>query len=96
MGRRSVELMKLSFKSVRASRAAGFQGLYGGSQLVLTLYRMYIFCFQMCNRLAEMMENGDAGIFPVYYSLKNRSDLYPVPFSFLLFKAKKRISVVTS
>ena len=25
----------------------------------------------------------------------NRSDLYPVPFSFLLFKAKKRISVVT-
>ena len=41
----------------------------------------------------------------VYYSsccccccclhIKNRSDLYPVPFSFLLFKAKKRISVVT-
>ena len=28
--------------------------------------------------------------------IKNRSDLYPVPFSFLLFKAKKRISVVTS
>ena len=27
--------------------------------------------------------------------IKNRSDLYPVPFSFLLFKAKKRISVVT-
>ena len=27
--------------------------------------------------------------------VKNRSDLYPVPFSFLLFKAKKRISVVT-
>ena len=26
--------------------------------------------------------------------IKNRSDLYPVPFSFLLFKAKKRISVV--
>ena len=23
----------------------------------------------MCNRLAEMMKNGDAGIFPVYYSL---------------------------
>ena len=28
--------------------------------------------------------------------IKNRSDLYPVPFLFLLFKAKKRISVVTS
>ena len=28
--------------------------------------------------------------------IKNRSDLYPVPFFFLLFKAKKRISVVTS
>ena len=31
-----------------------------------------------------------------YLHIKNRSDLYPVPFSFLLFKAKKRISVVTS
>ena len=68
--RRSVELMKLSLKSVRASRAEGFQGPYGGSQLVLTLYRIYIFCFQMCNRLPEMMKDGDAGIFPVYYSLK--------------------------
>ena len=29
-----------------------------------------IFCFQMCNRLPEVMKNGDAGIFPVYYSLK--------------------------
>ena len=28
--------------------------------------------------------------------IKNRSDLYPVPLYFLLFKAKKRISVVTS
>ena len=28
------------------------------------------FCFQMCNRLPEIMKNGDAGIFPVYYSLK--------------------------
>ena len=24
----------------------------------------------MCNRLPEMMKNGDAGIFHVYYSLK--------------------------
>ena len=64
-GRRSVELMKLSFKPVRASRVEGFQGPYGGSQLVLTLYRIYFFCFQMCNRLPEMMKNGDAGIFPI-------------------------------
>ena len=73
-GRRSVELMKLSLKPVRASRAEGFQGPYGGSQLVLTLYRMYFFCFQMCNRLPEMMKNGDAGIFPVYYSLKTAAN----------------------
>ena len=56
-------------KPVRASRAEGFQGPYGGSQLVLTLYRTFFFCFQMCNRLPEMVKNGDAGIFPVYYSL---------------------------
>ena len=60
-GRRSVELMKLSLKPVRASRAEGFQRPYGGSQLVLTLYRIYIFCFQMCNRLPEIMKNGDVG-----------------------------------
>ena len=69
-GRRSVELMKLSLKPVRASRAEGFQGPYGGSQSVRTLYRIYIFCFQMCNRLPEMMKNGDTEIFPLYYSLK--------------------------
>ena len=37
---------------------------------MLTLYRIYIFCFQMYNCLPEMMKNGDAGIFPVYCSLK--------------------------
>ena len=71
-GRRSVELMKLSLESVRASRAEGFQGPNGGSQLVLTFNRIYIFCFQMCNnRLPEMMKNGGAGIFPVYYTALN-------------------------
>ena len=64
--------MKLSLKPIRASRAPGFQGHYGGSQLVLTLYRMHFFCFQMCNHLPEMMKNGDAGIFPVYHSLNDR------------------------
>ena len=72
-GRRSVKLKNLSFKPVRASRAQGFQGRYGGFQLVLTLYRIYIFCFQMCNSLPELMKNGDAGIFPVYYSLNLRT-----------------------
>ena len=66
--------MKLSFKPVRASLAEGFQGPYGGSQLTLTLYRIYFFCFQMYNRLPEMMKNGDAGIFPVYYSLKDSKE----------------------
>ena len=66
-GRRSVKLMGLRFKPVRASRVQGFQGPHGGSQLVLTLYRIYFFSFQMCNRSPELMKNGDAGIFPVYY-----------------------------
>ena len=65
--------MKLSLKPVRASRAPGFQGYYGGSQLILTLYPMHFFCFQMCNRLPEMMKNGDAGIFPAYYSLNHHA-----------------------
>ena len=70
-GRRSVKLMNLSFKPVRANRAQGFQGPYGGSQLVLTLYRIYIYvCFQMCNRLPELMKNGDAGNFPFTTALK--------------------------
>ena len=39
--------------------------------MVLALYRMCIFCFQICNRLVELTKSGDAGIFPVYYSLKS-------------------------
>ena len=79
--------MKLSLKPVRASRAPGFQGHYGGSQLVLTLYRMHFFCFQMCNRLPEMMKNGDAGIFPVYYSLKENEIWKNVPPPFCMQRA---------
>ena len=75
-GRRSVELIDLPFKPVRASRVLGFQGPYGGYQLVLTLYRIYIFCFQMCNRLPELMKSGDAGIFPVHYSLTHDTRYY--------------------
>ena len=62
-GRRSVELMDLPFKPVRASRVQGFQGPYGGSQLVLTLYRIYIFLFQMCNRLPKLMKTEMRGYF---------------------------------
>ena len=62
--------MNPSFKPVRASCAQGFLGPYGGSQLALTLYSIYIFCFQKCNRLPELMKNEDAGIFSVFYSLK--------------------------
>ena len=36
----------------------------------------------MCNGLPEIMKNGDAGIFPVYYSLKKKIVLY---FTKLLF-----------
>ena len=38
-----------------------------GTDVVSRIY----FLFQMCNRLPELMENSDAGIFPVYYSLKH-------------------------
>ena len=40
--------------------------------MVLTLYHLQFFCFHVCNRLPERMKNGDAGIFPVYYSLKRK------------------------
>ena len=30
----------------------------------------------MCNRLPEINKNGDAGIFPVYYSLKEAAINY--------------------
>ena len=90
--------MELSLKPVRASRAGGFQGPYGGSQLVLTLYRIYIFCFQMCNRLPEIVKNGDAGIFLVYYSLKGAVYtvwifIYSCKFLELFLFAKKRKSL---
>ena len=73
--------MNLPFEPVRASRVQGLQGPYGGSQLVLTLYRICYFCFQMCNRLPELMKNGDAGIFPVYYSLNPSRPLTPDEFT---------------
>ena len=92
-GRRSVELIDLPFKPVRASRVLGFQGPYGGYQLVLTLYRIYIFCFQMCNRLPELMKSGDAGIFPVYYSLK---PMIPGIMTRLGVKSPRRIMPITT
>ena len=38
----------------------------------------------MCNRLPEINKNGDAGIFPVYYSLKELDlEVRKVPGNFL-------------
>ena len=34
----------------------------------------------MCNRLPEIMKDGDAGIFPVYYSLKEAAINY-IPYA---------------
>ena len=106
-GCRSIELMNLPFKPVRASRVQGFQGPYGGSQLVLTLYRIFFFCFQMCNRLPELMKNRDAGIFPVYYSFELikmtcffTSGIHLKPFVFLprkkYFGCSKNVNRQTS
>ena len=37
----------------------------------------------MCNRLPEINKNGDAGIFPVYYSLNGKHDCSPIPVFFV-------------
>ena len=70
-GRRSVELRDLPFQPCPREPRAGVLVAYEGSQLVLILYRIYIFCFQICNRLVELMKSGDVVIFPLYYSLKS-------------------------
>ena len=68
-GRRSVELRNLPFKPCPRKTRAGVSGalwrLPTGTDVVPHIY----FCFQMCNRLHELMKNGYAGIFPVYYNL---------------------------
>ena len=46
-----------------------------------------MFFFQMCNRLPEMMKNGDVGIFPVYYSLEKQYEVL-VCSTFLFFLIK--------
>ena len=75
-GRCSVELMNLFFKPVRASRAQGaLWWLSIGTDVAPHIF----FCFQMCNRLPELMKNEDAGIFPVYYSLKEKSERWGYP-----------------
>ena len=38
----------------------------------------------MCNRLPEINKNGDAGIFPVYYSLKTLKMLSGLAFIIIL------------
>ena len=83
-GRRSVDSLKLSFKPVRASRAEGFQGPYGGSQLVPTLYRIDFFCFQMCNRLPEMMKNGGCGDISCLLQRLKKTSFYAKYYSYVV------------
>ena len=67
--------MKLSLKPVRTSCARGFRGLLEALwrlSIGTDVVQHIVFCFHVCNRLPEIMKNGDAGIFPVYYSLKVR------------------------
>ena len=69
-GRRSVELRNLLFQPCPRERRAGVSGalwrLPIGTDVVP---HVFFVCFQMCNRLHELMQNGDARIFPLYYSL---------------------------
>ena len=62
----------------------------GGSQLVLTLYHIISYCFQMCNRLPELIKNGDAGIFPVYYSLNAWKNPDNIPTTSRLYRVVRR------
>ena len=61
--------MKLSLKPVRKPRGGVSGALWRLSIGTDVVPHIYIY-FQMYNRLLEIMKNGDAGIFPVYYSLK--------------------------
>ena len=61
----------LSSLSAQAARR-GFRGLMEALNWYWSC-TAYFFCFQMCNRLPEIMKNGDAGIFLVYHSLKHIS-----------------------
>ena len=82
---------------VRASRMQGFQGPYGGFQLVLTLYRIYIFCFQLSNRLLELMKRGYTGIFPPYDSLeKSREEIFRSRYFHVAFNASATSASVGS
>ena len=60
----------LSSLSAQAARR-GFKGLMEALSWYWRCTAYIYFCFQMCNRLPEIMKNGDAGIFPVYYTLKS-------------------------
>ena len=63
--------MKLSFKPVRASHGEVSWALWRlsiGTDVVPLFFSFFSKCVH--NRLPEIMKNGDAGIFPVYYSLK--------------------------
>ena len=46
------------------------------------------FCFQICNRLVEMMKSGDAGIFPLLLSLKKYTRKTTTRVSVILFPVR--------
>ena len=55
---------------VRASRVQGSQWPYGGSRLVQTLYRIFLFLYKIWNRFGKWLKSGDTGIFSLDYGLK--------------------------
>ena len=68
--RRSLELRNLPFqpcpREPRAGVSVASWRLSIGSDIVPHIYiyiYIYIYCFQICNRLVELMKNGDAGTF---------------------------------
>ena len=67
--RRSVELRDLPFKPCPRKPRAGVSGALWRLPIATDVVPLIFFCFQMYNRLHELMQDGDAGIFLVYYSL---------------------------
>ena len=75
-GRRAVELRNLLFKPCPRKLRAGVSGALWRLPIGTDVVPHIFFCFQMCKSLHELMKNGDAEIFPLYYSLKTYSSWY--------------------
>ena len=80
------------FQACPRKPRAGVSGALWRLSIGTDVNRIYIFCFQMCNRLPELMNNGDAGVFPVYYSRRFaglETCFLPVTVRFFLFLVDK-------